>query len=1035
MQVLELLSLPLEKESIKKIDRFLTTVDETKIEYFQAKCYKALIYNEIGKPNDALKLLMGYEEKFESLDKDIIVCITDTLKKIFMSLGRYEYALKYINIKEKALSYMAHDEYYKDMILYNLALHNDVDTKRYLLLYLADDISEENRIFAYEILIEFQYKDKDYNGFYESYDILKEYYKSVLNEDALLKIEKYKANIIYENNDTLEAIEYLKKLLNSLKNNTDKLTYATKLILLYLKQNDTHHASIVDANYSDCVDAASQNAKREYYLAIKELYERMNNRFSLDLAIKGLEALNETKEETEEINPVEKPKKKEKSKRISEPIVIEKIVEAPKKEETNFVSVVPVEESISYIKLEPFINRLNLYNDTEELRDVLRDSLMLVTDFIKFEEVHFFIKNEDDFKGYYYKAKRLYDKVFNNSDVYKKSIPFRSFELNKALVMTDIADIYYNMSITTEKISSYNAAVSIPLNYKNEVFGSITYYGDKAISENFNFEMLNIISSMLNLRMNSYFYHDEVINKETLLNFINSKMPYGIMLNYDGLLKLNAKAIDMLKLSDTSLENDLYEDLIVSKDRVIRHSLMLEILSGRVKEKKLDYNLADNTRIREHLYLNCLSDHYLVVSIIENITDDYKLQEKYHRLSEKDKFTPLDSLEKLKETIKILNEVKKYSFVMINAYHFKLYKDVYGLKFSLDLIKAISLKLIEILQSYKGQAYHFDSDKFIIILPNNDERTVKKQVLQILNELTVKLNELNSRIKLYFRAGIVLVRSYTSKTDYNSLIEAASLTLDELQSNVENENIVLYYDSKAASSSFYDFQMELHISEAIDNQLIKLRYLQIVNMKERKLFGYEALVNLENTLVDPKYFEEIVAKRHLEESIDKYLIQKSILELKDFYEAYGGYFKVFIKIHTSTIATKNFLKYLEEKYKFYKIPRSLFSFELVDNGGYDIKNNTKALIDEHIMVGSSSLDIVLSNKLSIYFCDYSNKSKEELNAIKELCKNLNIELILTNVNDKNELESIKDYSLVKGKIFDKNFTIEEIIEGINKKKI
>ena len=183
MTIEELFNLPRKKESLKKIDNFIAASSVDELCHHQALCIKALTLHEIGKTNDALKLILPKEAEFDSMDNDTVVCYTDTLKEIFISIEQFDKALHYIQIKKLHLSLMAHDVYKKDMILYHIAQGHILEAKRWLILFLEDDISDYDRIFAYEKLIEFQYNEKDIISFNQSYDKLLDYYQEYQEEE------------------------------------------------------------------------------------------------------------------------------------------------------------------------------------------------------------------------------------------------------------------------------------------------------------------------------------------------------------------------------------------------------------------------------------------------------------------------------------------------------------------------------------------------------------------------------------------------------------------------------------------------------------------------------------------------------------------------------------------------------------------------------------------------------------------------------------------------------------------------------------
>lgn len=1027
MQVLDILSLPLEKDSIKKIDRYMISINETTIEYYQALAYKALILNSLSKTNEALKLILPALDKLlklekTSLTKDKIVCLADTLKVIFLSLKRYDLALKYIELKEENLSLMAHEAYYKDMIIYTDSLKKYDEMKRFAKMYLADDISHDNYIFVHEKLLYALYLEGNYLEFMTSYDILKEEYQKNKDRENLLKINIYKAHLLASGNNAFEAINLIKEIIEDIKDASVKLDLATLLIKMYYEQGDFHKAAIQDANFIDLVSLASIDVQKKYYEVVRDLYEKMNNAYSRDLATKALEEL--AKKEEEPKSPV-----KERHRRIQEPIVIEKIVDSKEvltaekkaKENTFFEVKEEIELSKEYAQLAPVFATLNEFSILKD-REVLRQAFIKAKEVIDFDEVIIYLTNGNT---YYYKKERLYDKFFDS--LVEKSIIFYVMSQNKPFITSHLEEYDFISLITNEK-ETFKSAISFLLK-TDEVYGAILFLSDSDLLKTGSFELVSFLTSAINLRLSIDEFERAIIKKDEEKSYLLSSMPFGLKKMVNNSVTFSDKAKFILSLEEDKLSYNDYLDLLSNIDKVAYNNIIRNMINTNLKSDVIEYTLLSGKRIKEYLYLKELSSSFTILSILEDKTEEYSEYLKLKKKSEEDVMTNLPSLNEFKERLKILEIDKKYSFILIGAKNFKLYKDVYGLKFSNDLIIAISLKLKSSIKN-DMYLYHYDSDKFILIVPKNDERTVKKLVLSILDDVTFKLEVLNKRVKLYFGAGIYLVQKRQPKQTFSSLLEKASLALDEALKNQLHENSAIYYETDAVKKSFYNFQMELYISEAIDNLKIGVCYEPILKITSKKLFAYEATLNLENTLVDEAYFLNIVKTRQLEELVDKYLIVKTFTDCKKFYERFGAYFRIFLKIHHKTLANPDFLAFLYEQYHEYKIPKNIFSIEIIDDANYNIKEILDILAKDDILVGSSNLELVLNANLGVYFAKSDELPK--LNAIKGLAEKLKIDLVLSGNNI--DIKLLEESGFMYLRIIGKKVLLEDIINGISENK-
>lgn len=1041
MTIEELYKLPRKKESLKKVDSFIDSSQIDELCHHQAICIKALILNEIGKTNEALTILLEKESLFPNMDKRFNLCYCDTLKEIFISIRQYDKALEYIQKKKLYLNLMDHDAYKRDMINFHLAQNNIGEAKRWLNSYINDDIADEDRIFAYETLIKFHYDEADLESFYKVYNKLRDYYMDMLDDINCNKIDIMKVHMLLHEKKTKEALLFARELIESQTlDNDNSVSLANIIIDIYIKDKDFKRASIIDSNFFESAKKASPLVKIKYFETTKDLYSSLNNRFSVDFAKNEIElAKLELERQTEEEEKV--IQKKIKKVQPIEPIVIERVVEA--KEEKNqevtsintnqlkVVSKEDIEVSYLYESLYEIFDFIMKINNEHSLRDILRETFIYIKDKVKFDEI-IVLLNDDKLYGFHYKMERLYDKTFDKEKI-SNSIPYKSFESNLDIATRNATNDLDMVSPITLKVTEFKNQVAIPLIYDGNAIGSITYISkDEDLIKELNFEALKIITNIINTKIDHLYFGDQMLKEIDDIKCIFDNMPYGFKSIADGNVTLNNKAMDLLDISCNNLTLDEYLDMITPSSRIQYKNAIERLLSGKSNEEVIYYHLTDKQAIKENLYLKEIGEHYKILGVIYNRSDDEKVLNEYRKTAKIDPFTRLESLEHCKDKIEELYLDRKFSFVLLEANHFKLYKDVYGIKFARDLILAIGLKLRDIVDKYDSYAYHYDYDKFIILLSNNDERKAKRLTLNILDKLKDEIYSVNSRCDLTFKAAIYRVNKSSAKLELDNFIDALSDTLEAINYTGDDMNKVMYPNSEESKQRFYEFQMELHISEAIDNGKIKIHYRQIADMVSKNLFGYEAFLNLDSVLVDQKYFENIIKKRSLQELCDKYLITHTIMELHDFYKNVGGYFKVFLKVHASTLASKGFLHFLEEKFKYFKVPSSLFSFEIIEDGTKDLKNILSILNKMHILIGSSNIHTVLENNLPIFFCDVKIFDLQKLLTFKELSKAYDVEMILINVNSKDEFSKFNEHGfrIIKGNVLPKILKINEILKGI-----
>ena len=512
MTIEEIFALPRKKESLKKIDSFIESSSVEELCHHQAICIKCLTLNEIGKPDEALKLILPLENEFPHMDKRFSLCYCDTLKEIFMSLKQYEKALNYIQMKKLYLNLMDHDAYKKDMILFHLAQNHKGEAKRWLNSYLNDDIADEDRIFAYERLIDFHYEEHDTIAFYKVYNKLRDYYLDMLDDQKCNQIDIMKVHMLLSENKTEEALEFSKDLINSETIDDDNIVSLANIIIdIYVQKRDYKRASIVDSNFYEKAKKANPQIKIKYFETTKMLYTKLNNKFSIDYAqseieLAKLEAEHVIKEEEKTVN-----RRIKKAVNV-EPIVIEKIIE--KKSEVNIVeqpntlkqtkvkgiSYEEIEVSYLYENLYEIFDYISKIDNQKTLRDILREAFIYIKEKIAFDEAVVLLK-DNNLYGYHYKMERLYDKKFDLEKI-SNSIPYRTFESKNDTVTRNACDNQELISAITLKPTEFNNQVSIPLFYNGDCIGSITYLSkEEDLIKELKYESLKIITNILNTKI------------------------------------------------------------------------------------------------------------------------------------------------------------------------------------------------------------------------------------------------------------------------------------------------------------------------------------------------------------------------------------------------------------------------------------------------------------------------------------------------------------------------------------------------------
>ena len=187
MDIRDLLALEPSIASIKKIDQFLSAKMPNDRDYPKAISHLAYLTYLMGDVSNSFQLLFNYLDKCIDKEKPTVY---NALIKIYYEQKDYENVLKMIELKKEFLPSYNKSAYYEDLIRFYQETSDEVSLRRNLLIYLADDISDERRLKALTILCDILFKNGEYE--FEEEDVIEDeggtdVHDSVLNPGVIEK--------------------------------------------------------------------------------------------------------------------------------------------------------------------------------------------------------------------------------------------------------------------------------------------------------------------------------------------------------------------------------------------------------------------------------------------------------------------------------------------------------------------------------------------------------------------------------------------------------------------------------------------------------------------------------------------------------------------------------------------------------------------------------------------------------------------------------------------------------------------------------
>lgn len=1004
MNINDILNLEYKKTNLKKIDSFISKCDVLSLEYARALSYKARMLFNLENTKDAITLLLSQIR--ETSDSEQLVCYYSEMINIYLELSDFDKAMKYINLKDNNLSILNKAEHTKDLILFYNKLGDKENTIKYINLYLEDDISEEDKTFVLSLLEDFYYNDNDINSFNNNFNYLEYRYKEKNEIEKLEDLYTKKLDLLFRLSPLEETRDFIKSIDFSLFSKKIKIkAYIINLEFL-IEENNLRKAAQLESEYENEIeDVPDKTLLKEYYQTALKIYSKINNTYSLEFVNKKLAEL-------EEETSVKEQKKKSRFNDIPQIIIEERAPEKVNFDPRQLRYITSDSETVNvsenYIKLNSIFEELNKSKVTKT-REIVRTTLLKFSEEFKIYEAH--ILSLSKYKGYLYKGGRLYDKKLG--DNFDKSVLVHAIEQGEDLIINDLNESYYTYDIINNSDNIFKSCFVFNIGPVEDK----TCIGFFFLEPIKNFEYYKFIASLIGfiIDKNEHVEINEKI-KESLL-YLENKFNLGIKRTEDNVIYLNDTSKNMLKLNTNCLTNNDYCMLLEKKDINNYNKVILDLLNETYLEYSLEYKTIHNTIILEYFYK--LEDN-TIISYIEDVTKKREESNELFKIAYLDTLTNVKTFKTFNdEALEILKNHDK-ALVILDSLNFNTYLSLYGFEFSRQIIKSIANFLI----LHKNfEIYYIEASKFLLVYDNHDKRYLLKEINKLVNDLKKYILSINKRVNLDIKAGIYKQNSREKTMTVDDMLSLAFEALLDISD--KDTNVLIYDESIYEDSYFINYEKELDILEAIDNNKLNFLLEPIYSIESKTILGYKYLYSFEDLLFDETTFESVISKRKLESRIDKYLIKRVFEDLKLFYTKTKSYYNAYIKLNNKSVLDKNIIEYIIAASKYYKVDLSYIYLEI--NGAYahEFKNLGLNLY-------SSSIDITLKEDFNMIALDTKNIKYSDLARIK-IIMNEKI-IILENVLE-NEIENLKIISQNMRIDNSKKYILTEIIEKtVNKEK-
>lgn len=381
--------------------------------------------------------------------------------------------------------------------------------------------------------------------------------------------------------------------------------------------------------------------------------------------------------------------------------------------------------------------------------------------------------------------------------------------------------------------------------------------------------------------------------------------------------------------------------------------------------------------------------------------------------------------------------------------NFKLLNDVVGHSVGDIYLKEVAKQFKKICNEYIT-IYRWGGDEFIVIIKTDSKDTAIKAINAIYKKFQTPIRINNVNYDVSISIGVVSYPRHGITMD--DLVKRADIVMYDVKS--QNKNSFSFFENRYLDrlQNEIDFENKVNQYNIEDFQV----YLQpIIDVKTNEVIGFEALSRLFDkegksfNIIDViKVYEHQGKIPKLDQHVFDTLCDYSVKLKKEFNQEFLFSFNV-----SPLTLSKDFVKYLEKKIKSLGINPGQFIFEVIETIGFKEINESVKLLGQlkdigfqiamdDFGMGYSSLSYITKLPLSIikidrYFIQNYDENKLDkllIIAIRDICKSLNLKIVVEGIETTKQLDFIKSIEAhyYQGFIHSKAMSYINLIEKLKK---
>lgn len=379
-------------------------------------------------------------------------------------------------------------------------------------------------------------------------------------------------------------------------------------------------------------------------------------------------------------------------------------------------------------------------------------------------------------------------------------------------------------------------------------------------------------------------------------------------------------------------------------------------------------------------------------------------------------------LDRLRQSIKHSKRKKQTTSVLfLDLDRFKEVNDTYGHLVGDELLKIVSEKLMKSVRE-EDTISRLGGDEFTVIIEGASDNDILAITKKIIASMKLCATIDNNEIYTTFSIGI---SRYPDDGDTpEELLRNADTAMYAAKENGKNQ--YQFYNKKMTELAIEKSKMEHDLRVALEENQLRTYYQPKVNAEDSVVIGMEALVRWnhpEYGMIQPSEFILIAEETGLIVSLDKWMMQNSLKQMKDWHRKGLNTGKLSLNLSIKQLESDGYIDEIKSMISNLDINPKYLELEITESQIMKDSQSAIKILEEIRSIGISiSVDdfgtgyssLAYLKKLPIdklkidrSFVDALPDDENDIaivRAIVALAKSLNLELIAEGVENKEQLD-------------------------------